>query len=87
MVLPLETAINTAIIGTLGSPILAGLLLLGFFVFMMIFGRIGLIAGTPIMVGVIIMLWDYMPEIRVPFAIATGLIIGLGFLILYRGGR
>lgn len=87
MALAFESLIGDTLISIVGNPIFAGLLLLGFFLVIFVFGRVGLIAGTPVMVGVFLLFGQIVPQFQIPFGVVVGVIVGYAFIRLYTSGR
>jgi hypothetical protein len=85
MAFGLETAIGGVLISVFGNPIFFALFIVMVFGVMMVFGRVGIIASTPVMIGAFILAFEFMPQFKVPLAIAMGIIVGYGFYRIYRG--
>jgi hypothetical protein len=84
--LGIETLFGTAFLGIFGSPIFMFIFLIAFFAVIMIFGRVGIIVATPIMISAMLLSFNFLPQFRIPFAIIFGIMLGIGFYHLYRGG-
>lgn len=81
----LEVVLGANLALLFGNPIFVGIMLFAFFIAILVFGRVGLMAGTPIMIATGILVGELVPQFRVPFFIVLGMIVGYGFLRLYRG--
>ena len=81
----IEDYIGTQSISIFGDPILMGIVYIGFFFGIAIFGRMTVVVGTPILVGATLVSFEFMPQFKIPFAIITGLMVAYGLYRFYKG--
>lgn len=81
----IEETIYTTIMGLFGSPLNLGIFIFVMFMGLAILFRLGEGAMFVVMVGVMFLVFEFIPELMLPVGLGIGLMFGLALIKITRG--